>query len=299
MQQRLLGKSGVQVSEISFGCMSLEKDTAVNGQLIGRAIAAGINLFDTADLYGKGENEQQLGQLLKAKRQQVLIATKVGNQWRPDGSGWDWNPRKEYILKAADESLRRLQTDYIDLYQLHGGTIEDPIDDTIEAFERLQEKGKIRFYGISSIRPEVIRAYVSRSSIVSVMMQYSLLDRRPEEACLPLLQQHQVSVLARGSVARGMLAGKPAAEYNGYTPAEVEKAARAVREVSERGHGTTAQTAIRYVLQQPAVATAVLGMRTLPQLEAVLAAPGTKTLNELEMDMLQQAVKPEVYTQYR
>jgi aryl-alcohol dehydrogenase-like predicted oxidoreductase len=86
----------------------------------------------------------------------VIIATKVGNQWRADGSGWDWNPNKDYIISAVEQSLKRLQTDYIDLYQLHGGTMEDPIDETIEAFEQLQKQGKIRYYGISSIRPTVI-----------------------------------------------------------------------------------------------------------------------------------------------
>src|SRR6202034_3432729 len=98
-------------------------------------------------------------------------------------------------------------TDYIDLYQLHGGTIDDPIDETIEAFELLQQQGKIRYYGISSIRPNVISEYVQRSNIISVMMQYSLLDRRPEESCLQLLQQNNIGVLARGSVAGGLLAG--------------------------------------------------------------------------------------------
>ena len=142
-----------------------------------------------ADLYDKGENEKLIGAALKEKRKDVIIATKVGNQWRADGSGWDWNPRKEYILSCVEGSLQRLNIDYIDLYQLHGGTIQDPIDETIEAFELLVQQGKIRYYGISSIRPNVIREYVKRSNIVSVMMQYSLLDRRSEETCLPLLQQ--------------------------------------------------------------------------------------------------------------
>src|ERR1035437_7075729 len=81
----------------------------------------GINYFDTADLYDKGLNEINIGNALKAKRDQIIIATKVGNQWRSDGTGWDWNPRKDYILKAVEQSLQRLQTNYIDLYQLHGG----------------------------------------------------------------------------------------------------------------------------------------------------------------------------------
>src|SRR5215831_1932826 len=199
MKYNQLGNSTLYISEIGFGCMSLGEDHATNELLIHKALAAGINYFDTADLYQKGFNEISVGKALAGKRDQVIIASKVGNQWRPDGSGWDWNPHKDYILKTAEESLKRLETDYVDLYQLHGGTIDDPIDETIEAFELLQKQGKIRYYGISSIRPNVIREYVKRSHIVSVMMQYSLLDRRPEETCLELLRQNHVSVLARGS----------------------------------------------------------------------------------------------------
>ncbi len=102
-------------------------------------------------------------------------------------------------------SLKRLGTDYIDLYQLHGGTIEDSIEETIEAFEELKAEGFIRYYGISSIRPNVIHEYVNKSSIVSVMMQYSILDRRPEEEVLPLLQENGISVVTRGSIAKGLL----------------------------------------------------------------------------------------------
>ncbi|MBA4146169.1 MAG: oxidoreductase, partial [Cytophaga sp.] len=215
MNYHELGKSKIRVSGIALGCMSLGTDHEANHQLIHRAIEKGINFFDTADLYGKGENEITVGKALAAVRHQVVIATKVGNQLKADGSGWEWNPTKKYILEAVEKSLQRLQTDYIDLYQLHGGTIEDPIDEVIEAFEWLKQQGKIRIYGISSIRTNVIREYVKRSNIDSVMMQYSLLDRRPEESCLGLLAENKTSVLVRGSLAQGLLIDKPAAPYLG------------------------------------------------------------------------------------
>src|SRR5687767_15518055 len=178
MHYRLLGSSGIQVSEIGFGCMSLPSNREKeNISLIHQAVELGINYFDTADLYDKGMNESVIGKALKDIRSKIILATKVGNQWRADGSGWDWNPHKEYILACVEESLQRLNTDYIDLYQLHGGTIQDPIDETIEAFELLVQQGKIRYYGISSIRPNVIREYITKSNIASFMMQYSLLDR--------------------------------------------------------------------------------------------------------------------------
>src|ERR1019366_7189527 len=188
---------------------------------------------------GKGQNEKALGKAVRHKRKEVVIASKVGNQIRIDGSGMDWNPRKEYIISSVEESLKRLQTDYIDLYQLHGGTIEDPIDETIGAFETLQQQGKIRFYGISSIRPNVIREYVKRSNIISVMMQYSLLDRRPEETCFGLLEKKHIGVLARGGVAKGLLIDKPAENYLNYNAADTSKAATAVDLLSNETRGRT------------------------------------------------------------
>ncbi|MCW3118914.1 MAG: oxidoreductase, partial [Chitinophagaceae bacterium] len=164
MKYNLLGKSSLAISEIGFGCMSLKGPEKENSDLIHKALDSGINFFDTADIYSQGKNEIIVGKALNKKRKEVIIATKVGNQWRKDGSGLDWNPDKKHILAAVEESLLRLQTDYIDLYQLHGGTINDTLDETIEAFEFLQAQGKIRHYGISSIRPNVIREYVQRSN---------------------------------------------------------------------------------------------------------------------------------------
>ncbi|BAV04593.1 oxidoreductase, aldo/keto reductase family protein [Filimonas lacunae] len=288
----------MRVSEVSFGCMSLGADEAINKQLITQALDNGINLFDTADLYDKGFNETMLGSLLKPHRSKVILATKVGNQWREDGSGWDWNPRKDYILKAVDDSLRRLQTDYIDLYQLHGGTLEDDIDETISAFELLQQQGKIRYYGISSIRPNVIRAYVERSNIVSVMMQYSLLDRRPEETCLPLLQQHNIGILARGSVAKGLLAGKNPEPYLDYTVQDVAKAAQAIQQVAGTQR-SAAQTAIQFVLQQPVISSAVVGIRTEQQLYDALNTTSVQHLTPHETMLLKQSLPANYYTQHR
>jgi aryl-alcohol dehydrogenase-like predicted oxidoreductase len=232
MNYKQLGKSDLQISEVGFGCMSLKGNKQENEKIIHHAIEVGVNFFDTADLYDKGINEESLGDALKNKRDKVIIATKVGNQWRADGSGWDWNPGKNYILSSVEQSLKRLQTDVIDLYQLHGGTIDDPLNETIEAFEFLKQQGKIRHYGISSIRPNVIRAYVERSNIVSVMMQYSLLDRRPEEVCFPLLKENNIGVLARGTVAQGLLINKPSKPYLNYTEDEIRKAERIVASLS-------------------------------------------------------------------
>jgi aryl-alcohol dehydrogenase-like predicted oxidoreductase len=298
MEYVQLGKSDLRISRIGFGCMSLGDDDAVNETILHRAIDLGINFFDTADLYKKGMNELNVGKALKPHRDKIYIATKVGNQWRADGSGWDWNPRKAYILAEVEHSLQRLQTDYIDLYQLHGGTIDDPIDESIEAFEQLKQQGKIRHYGISSIRPNVIREYIKRSNIVSVMMQYSLLDRRPAETCLPLLLEHNIGVLVRGAVAQGLLVNKPPKTYLNYSPQQVEQAAAVIQAVSGNQRNA-AQTAIRFVLQHPAVTAAVAGIRTMQQLQEAVAALQVPGLTEQEMSVLQGAVEANHYEQHR
>ena len=121
-----------------------------------------------------------------------------------DGEGWTWDSSKAHIMEAVKKSLMRLGTDYIDLYQLHGGTMEDNVDETIDAFESLKKDGLIRQYGISSIRPTVIKRFLDNSSAVSVMMQYSLLDRRPEE-WFPMIHDAGASVITRGTIAKGFL----------------------------------------------------------------------------------------------
>ncbi|GAE34965.1 oxidoreductase [Halalkalibacter akibai JCM 9157] len=213
MNKRQLGRSDLFVSEIGLGCMNIGTNVSEAQRTIETALDNGINYLDTADLYDQGVNEEIIGEVIKGKRQDLIIATKAGNKFEKGKQGWSWDPSKKHIQQAVKDSLRRLQTDYIDLYQLHGGTIEDNIDETIEAFEELKTEGVIRHYGISSIRPNVIREYVKRSSIVSVMMQYSLLDRRPEEV-FPLLAENQISVVARGPVAKGILTNRPLSDMS-------------------------------------------------------------------------------------
>jgi len=295
---RRLGRSGLEVSVVGFGCMSLGEDHTVNARLIHAALDRGINYFDTADLYQQGENEVSLGRALEGRRGEAVIATKVGNQWRADGSGWDWNPRKGYIKTAVEGSLRRLRTDCIDLYQLHGGTIEDPIDEAIEAFEELKEAGAIRHYGISSIRPNVIAAWTNRARLTSVMMQYSFLDRRPEEECLERLRRSDVGVVVRGGLAKGLLASKPAADFLDHDSTAVRRAQELLAELTEP-HATTGQTAIRYCLAHPAVTTVACGMRTMAQLEENAAAGELPPLSAEALSGLRTAMPASVYTAHR
>jgi aryl-alcohol dehydrogenase-like predicted oxidoreductase len=298
MKYKPLGKSEIEISEIGFGCMSLTDNTKSNQSLLMKAFENGINYFDTADLYNHGLNERLVGEALKSIRSQVIISTKVGNVWRQDRSGWDWKPSKSYLLKAIDLSLNRLQSDYVDLYMLHGGTLEDPIDEIIEAFELLKENGKIKTYGLSSIRPNVIREYVNKSEIDAVMMQYGLLDRRPEESCLDLLHENKISVLARGTLAKGLLAGKPSSSFLDFSSKEVEKLQEALKEMAD-DISPTSDMAVQYVLHHPTVSSAVIGIRTKEQLEDAVRISESKTFNNNHLAKLQSIFPAITYRENR
>jgi aryl-alcohol dehydrogenase-like predicted oxidoreductase len=181
---------------------------------------------------------------------------------------------------------------------LHGGTIDDPIDETIEAFETLQRAGKILHYGISSIRPNVIREYVKRSRITSVMMQYSLLDRRPEESVLELLQANGIGVLARGPLAQGLLVDKVEKAYLGQ-PADSVKSARLAVHACVTQSRSAAVVALGYVLGHPAVTAAVAGVRTEVQLQDVAGVFDAASLDDKAMDRLRQSIQPGIYADHR
>ena len=298
MEYRKLGKTDLSISRVGFGTMSLELDGLTTERLLLDALEGGINYFDTADMYQQGLNESFLGRVFRGKREKIVLATKVGNQWRTDGSGWDWNPSKKYIINEVEKSLQRLQTDHIDLYQLHGGTMNDPIDEIIEAFELLKAAGKIRYYGISSIRPNVIREYVKRSSISSVMMQYSMLDRRPEEEVLALLLENQIAVLARGSIAKGLLVSKPSSNYLDYSAEEVNTAARAIQFISN-GHRSSFATAVQFVFSNAAISAAVIGIRTENQLRDALAVDHSPEISKDHLKMLQSVLPVNKYHEHR
>lgn len=256
-----------QFPPVALGCMSLPERYADAAKVVHAACDQGISLFDTADLYQNGTNESNLGSALEGRRQHVLLATKVGNQRNPDGTSWTWNPRKAYILQEVEESLRRLRTPYIDLYQLHGGTMEDPWEETLEAFELLIQQGKIRAFGISSIRPTVIRHVLRLLPPASVMMQYSPLDRRPEETVFPLLEKTSTRVVVRGAFAKGMLINKP---VSGFLDFPAEKVREIKSEIMQLGYSPEA-VLIRFGLIEKAVATLVIGASSVDQISRLSA----------------------------
>ncbi|WP_141433408.1 aldo/keto reductase [Bacillus sp. 03113] len=303
MKKRQLGQSDLLVSELGLGCMSLGTDEKQAYPILEAAVDKGINYFDTADLYDYGENERLLGTFLKPIREKVIIASKVGNRWNQQKDGWSWDPSKKYIKEAVKQSLLRLQTEYIDLYQLHGGTIDDPIEETIEAFEELKEEGFIRYYGISSIRPNVIREYANKSSIVSVMMQYSLLDRRPEEEALPLLQDKKIGVVTRGPLAKGLISDKllQKASSNGYLDYSFQELSELLPKLKEQLALSRSFTeiALQYNLAHPAVSSVIAGASSVEQLKENVKAIESTPLTKEEIELIQQLTIANKYEQHR
>jgi len=303
MKKVQLGKSDLMVSEIGLGCMSFGTDEKKAQEIIEVALEEGINYFDTADLYDFGENEKIVGQAIKNVRKDIIIATKAGNRWNDTNDGWSWDPSKDYIKEAVKRSLDRLQTDYIDLYQLHGGTIADPIEQTIEAFEELKAEGLIRHYGISSIRPNVIREYVKKSNIASVMMQYSILDRRPEEEVLPLLDQNGISIVTRGSVAKGLLSDqfpKKLSEkgFLDYSQEELQEILPLLKEKLASARPLE-EVALQYNLAHPAVASVVTGASSVEQVRANARAVNRPPLTSEEVALIQKLTKANRYSEHR
>ncbi|WP_257348062.1 aldo/keto reductase [Pseudalkalibacillus decolorationis] len=300
MKENQLGSSNLYVSEIGLGCMSLGEDEQTSINIIHRALEKGTTFVDTADLYEFGKNEELVGKALKGKRDQCVLATKVGNRWSPDKDGWEWDPSRNYIKHAVKNSLLRLKTDYIDLYQLHGGTIDDPIEEIVDAFEDLKKEGLIREYGISSIRPNVIKEYLSRSNIVSIMMQYSLLDRRPEE-WLNLIRENGVSVIARGPLAKGNLserifASSPDKGFLDYSHMEIKEI---VLKMKDLANGRSlSHIAIRYPLHHPTVASTIPGSSKMAQVTSNAAA-STISLSNDEIHLLQEWTKNSQYKNHR
>lgn len=305
MKKRQIGESDLYVTEMGLGCMSLGKDEQHARTILETAIEHGINYFDTADLYDFGLNEEIVGNVLKPYRDQLIIATKAGNRWNSDQTSWSWDPSPTHIKQAVKDSLKRLQIDYIDLYQLHGGTLDDPIDETISAFEDLKKEGYIREYGISSIRPNVIKEFVSRSNLISVMMQYSLLDRRPEE-WMPLLQENQISLIARGPVAKGLLSDEMLNKasdtirengYLDYTYAELENLLPSIKEkVKDRSMN---ELAFQYILASPAVAAVIPGASSAKQLLENIKAVDSNPLTIQELELLRSLTKANQYESHR
>ena len=213
MKTRVFPKTGWEVSEISLGCWGLggqygEVDRPTAIATVRTALDAGINLYDTADAYGvePGLSESIVGEALKEVRDDVFIASKVGNWARRLGHPFTYT-HPLHIVACCHASLYRLKTDVIDLYQCHISGLEDP-DVFLEAFEKLIQEGKIRAYGISTHRLDVLERFNKAGGCTSCQLDYSLVNRNPEKDILPYCRENNIATLIRGPLAQGLLTGK-------------------------------------------------------------------------------------------
>ena len=307
MKYRLLGKTGLKVSELCLGTMTFGSKFfhigVVNqegaNQMVARALEAGVNFIDTADVYSFGESEEILARALKAagaKRESVVVATKVmgamsQDAW--DGSG-DVNDRglsRKHIFEACEASLRRLDTDYIDLYQVHGWDRLTPMEEILRALDDLVRQGKVRYLGCSNWAARQLAKALGLAEgrgwerFVSLQAYYSLVGRDLEHELLPLCVEEGLGVLPWSPLAGGFLSGKysrknpkPAgarrSEFD-FPPLDLERGYETVDTLAAVAtmRGTTIpQVALAWLLAQPGVASVILGAKTIEQFEDNLGA---------------------------
>ncbi|SEB52982.1 aldo/keto reductase [Paenibacillus sp. GP183] len=317
MNHRKLGRTGMKVSEISLGCMAFGRwiDEAQSLRVMDTALDAGITLFDTADVYGKGmdnrdprqsgESEAIIGPWLKGKRERVILATKVHGRV---GTGVNDSGQSRYhIMQAVENSLKRLQTDYIDLYQVHRFDEETPLDETLRALDDLIHQGKVRYIGCSNFsawqiaKAHGISALQRLHLYESVQPQYSIIAREIERELLPFCRSEQVGVLVYSPLGRGFLTGKyrpgeaPPEGTRGASGEQRLKALMAedlnynivdrLRPLAERRGWTLGQFALAWVLSNPVITSAILGVSKPEHILDAIKISG-ETLSHEEMEQV-------------
>ncbi len=317
MEQRILGRTGVSVSSLCLGAMMFgawgNKDRHASIQIIHRALDAGINFLDTADVYSDGESEEIVGQALKGRRDGVVLATKF---FLPMGD--DPNRRggsRRWVMRAVEDSLRRLGTDYIDLYQMHRPDPTVDIDETLGALSDLVHQGKIRYLGSSAFSAsQIVEAQWAASRqgsqrFVTEQPSYSILAREIEMDILPTTQRHGMGTLTYSPLAGGWLSGSWTKDSSPTSPARQRLAARfdmalpgnqrklevveRLAPVAEAAGLSMIEMAIAFVLQHPGVTSAIIGPRTLEQLESQLPG-GSAVLTDGVLDQIDAIATPGV-----
>jgi aryl-alcohol dehydrogenase-like predicted oxidoreductase len=299
MDYTTLGRTGLFVSRLCLGCMTFggqgfwkvvgSQGQEVVDELVGRCLDAGINFIDTANVYSFGESERLLGEALKGRRSQVVLATKVRGRMG-DGPNEVGLSRK-HLFDSIHASLERLQTDYIDLYQIHGYDAVTPLDETLRALDDLVRQGLVRYVGASNLAAwQLMKALgiserLGLARFESLQAYYTLAGRDLEREVLPLLADQQVGLMVWSPLAGGLLSGKfsrdaPGPEGARRTQFEfppVDKARAfdvldVMREIAGSREVPVASVALAWLLHQPAVTTVILGAKTREQLEENLAA---------------------------
>jgi aryl-alcohol dehydrogenase-like predicted oxidoreductase len=333
MNYRTLGRTGLKVSELCLGTMTFGEnfyniavvDQSSANAMVRRALDAGINFFDTADVYSYGRSEEVLGQALKESnvdRDRVILATKVRSAMSEAAEMGTGDPNnvglsRQHIFAAIDQSLRRLDVDYIDLYQVHGWDVLTPIEETLRALDDLVRQGKVRYVGCSNwparhfMKALMLAEAHDWARFVSLQAYYSLAGRDLEHELLPLCREERVGVLPWSPLSGGFLSGKykrddPSPEGArrsafDFPPIDVERgfdAIEALERIANEKGVSVAQVALAWLLAQPGVTSVIVGANKLSQLEDNLKAADLElTTTEIEALSATTAPRP-IYPQW-
>jgi len=315
MEYRKLGRSGVLVSPLCLGTMNFGGSTNEEDSfaIMQKAVDGGINFFDTANVYNKGESERIVGKFLKENnlRNQIFLATKV--YWPVGDLPNDGGSSRYHIIKACEDSLKRLQTDHIDLYQLHRPPLTHPQDETLRAFDDLIRAGKVRYIGCSTHPAWMVMEALSISEryrlnrYISEQPPYNLLDRRIENELVPLCQKYDLAILPWSPLAMGILMGRysQVGKYPEDSRAHLWDSSMVRDRITQRGidvgkevgklaqeRGMTAsQLSLLWTKDQPGITAPIIGPRTLAHLEDALVII-EKKLDEANRPLFDELVHP-------
>jgi aryl-alcohol dehydrogenase-like predicted oxidoreductase len=324
MEYRVLGKSDLKVPVVSFGAWAIGgwmwggTDDAAAIRAIQRAIDEGITLIDTAPTYGMGHSERIVGQAIRGRREEVLIATKCGIRWDLEGEhvgrrtvtneGKEVtlvnNLRPESIFHEVDQSLQRLGIDRIDLYQCHWPDPKTPLAETMDALIEIQQQGKVRAIGVSNFTVEMMQECLRKGRIANDQPKYNPLEREIENDVLPFCLKNDIGILAYSPIAQGLMAGTVSPErqfnegdaraekpwFSGENRKRVLTMLEKVRPIANAHGATLAQVATRWVIDQPGITAAIVGARDEDQ-AAENAKAGSLRLSSEELAVIRAAVE--------
>ncbi len=304
---RKLGAAGPEVFPIALGCMGMSgmygpADEAESLATIHAAVDAGVNLIDTGDFYGMGHNELLVGRATRLERDRVLISVKFGAQRGPDGTWLGYDARPVAVKTALAYSLKRLGTDYIDIYRPARLDPNVPIEDTVGAIADMIKAGYVRYIGLSELGPETIRRAAAVHPIVDLQIEYSLVSRGPEAKIFPLLQKLGIAATVYGVLSRGLLSGSLTTgpgdlrshfpRFQGENRARNERMVDQLRQIAADKGISPVQLAIAWALAKDGFLVPVMGARKRTQLADSLAALHVKLTTE-EIAAIESAIPPD------